>query len=363
MTVADILAAIEAIAPARMAFEWDHIGLQLGSPNQAISHGATCLDLTLDKARGLAPNTAVIAHHPLIWNPLPSIRTDHHHGAIIAELLRKDCALIAAHTNWDAAPGGINDTLAARLGLMDVVPFGVASPVNQFKLAIFVPPDALEAVFEAASVAGAGVIGEYDQCSFRTEGEGTFRGSANSSPSIGQAGRLERVGETRLEMLVAKDRRIKVEAAVKKAHPYEEPAMDWSDLADGSGQPMGRLGHLPSVMPLLDFRDLVDEKLGCRSQVTGRPDRAIRKVAVIGGAAGDEVASAHRAGADVYVTGEFKHHELIAASFSKLATVEAGHYATEHPGMEALRDQFEAVLPKIKWSCLASEPGEFGSSW
>ncbi len=363
MTVADLLAAIEVIAPARMAFEWDHIGLQVGSPTQTIARGVTCLDLTLDKARSLAPNTAVVVHHPLIWNPLTSIRTDHDNGAIIAELLRKDGALIAAHTNWDAAAGGINDTLAARLGLTDIVPFGASSPVKQFKLAVFVPPSALESIFEAAAKPGAGTIGDYDQCSFRSVGEGTFRGSQGTKPAIGQAGRLERVDEVRLEMLVPMDRRQKVEAAVRKAHPYEEPAMDWSILVDGPGQSLGRLGHLPSVMPLSDFRELVDENLGTRSQVTGAPDRPIRKVAVIGGAAGDEVSAAHRAGADVYVTGEFKHHELIAASSAQLATVEAGHYATEHPGMEALRDRLAAALPKVSWSCLASEPGQNGSSW
>ncbi|MBL8060940.1 MAG: Nif3-like dinuclear metal center hexameric protein [Chthonomonas sp.] len=363
MIVAEVLSAIESIAPAHLAFDWDHVGLQVGAPDAEVTQGVTCLDLTLDKAQSLASKSVVVAHHPLIWNPLPEIRTDHLNGAVIAELIRKECAFIAAHTNWDAASGGINDTLAARLGLTDVRTFGSSSPQKQFKVSTFLPSDSVEAVFEAACNCGAGVIGEYSRCSFRTEGQGTFLGSSKTNPSIGQAERFEAIAETKLEFKVAAHLLAKVEAAIRRAHPYEEPAIDVAVLRDSASQSLGRIGSLPRPMPLLEFRDLADAHLETRSQVTGRPDQEIKRVAIVGGAAGDEFRAAHRAGADVFLTGEIKHHELVEATQKGIATIEAGHYATEHPGMEALSSRLSELLPTMNWKCLASEQGANGRSW
>lgn len=363
MKVNDVLAALDQIAPARFAFDWDRIGLQLGAPGQEMKQGVVCLDFTIEMARTLQPQTLVVAHHPLIWDPLKSVRTDSHHGAIMVELLSKQCAFVAAHTNWDAAPGGVNDTLAAILGLTDVESFGPAVELNHLKLVTFLPPRHGEAVFQAASKAGAGSIGEYTQCSFASPGTGTFFGSENSQPAVGNSGQLERIEEIRLEMIVPQHLQSTVEVAVRQAHPYEEPVIDWVVLSPAPGRELGRIGHLPAVMPLSEFRDLVDEKLGSRSQVTGMPDLAIRKVAVFGGAAGDEWPAAQRKGADVYVTGEFKHSSLVEASYAGIATVEAGHYATEQPGMQALTERLASRIPQLDWLCLESVPGKFGVSW
>lgn len=363
MIVAEVLSSLELIAPTHLAFDWDHVGLQVGSLQDQVTQGITCLDFTLDKAKLLPPSTVVIAHHPLIWDPLKDVRTDHATGAIVAELLRKDCVFIAAHTNWDAAKGGINDTLTSILGLSDVKTFGIASPRREVKLATYVPANAVEQVFEAATQAGAGVIGEYTLCSFRTPGTGTFLGSPNSNPQTGSPGEFEKVDEIRLEMVVSEHVLSKALEAVRKAHPYETPAIDVVQLHDGAGQPVGRIGMLSAPIPLDEFREQVDAKLETRSQVCGDPARMIQRVAVTGGAAGEGYRAAYRAGADVFITGEIKHHELVDASLKGIATIEAGHYATEHPGMESLCVRMQEALPKVPWECLASKEGENGRSW
>jgi hypothetical protein len=94
------------------------------------------------------------------------------------------------------------------------------------KLVVFVPREALESVREALFAAGAGRIGGYERCSWYTPGTGTFRGGAGTSPAIGEEGREERVSELRLETVYPEERHDDVIAALRRAHPYEEPAFD-----------------------------------------------------------------------------------------------------------------------------------------
>ncbi|HEU5477878.1 MAG TPA: hypothetical protein VFU64_08670 [Gaiellaceae bacterium] len=98
------------------------------------------------------------------------------------------------------------------------------------KLIVFVPREALDAVRGALFAAGAGRIGDYERCSWYTEGTGTFLGGEGTAPSVGQAGREERVLELRLETVFPADRQDEVIAALQGAHPYEEPAFDVYDL-------------------------------------------------------------------------------------------------------------------------------------
>ena len=94
------------------------------------------------------------------------------------------------------------------------------------KLVVFVPPEALEPLRDALFEAGAGRIGDYERCSWYAQGTGTFLGGEETSPTIGEKGREERVAEVRLETVFPAEQHEEVVAALRRAHPYEEPAFD-----------------------------------------------------------------------------------------------------------------------------------------
>lgn len=347
-----------------MAFPWDRIGLQIGDRGARVERAAISLDSSPAAAAEAAESGCdlLLSHHPLIWNPLESIGGDHP-GPTLCTLIQSGIAFIAAHTNWDAADGGVNDTLAQRLGLSEVRRFGSSAPLRTFKLVVFAPVSETSALIDALSAAGAGVIGEYERCAFFHEGQGTFRGSERTHPTIGQPGRIEEVAEDRIEMVVPEDRIRSVEQALRTAHPYEEPAYDFFPLREASQPGIGRIGQISEPVDLHAFRTYVDERLETRSWVWGAPGRTVKKVAVVGGAADDEWKQALEAGADAFVTGEVKQNVAVEAEAAGLSILAAGHYATENPGMEVLRDRLEEALPEIEWRHYEPHRGFGGRPW
>ncbi|MBX7131206.1 MAG: Nif3-like dinuclear metal center hexameric protein [Fimbriimonadaceae bacterium] len=361
----DILDSLEQLAPARYAFPGDRIGLQVGDPSASVSRVAVSLDSSPDAARFAQEIGAqlLLSHHPLIWDPLKHVRTDQHPGSTLGVLLGSGIAFVGAHTNWDAAPGGVNDTLAELLGLEAVERFGYANPTPQFKLVTFVPHRERDLVIDALSAAGAGVIGEYERCAFVSPGSGTFFPGAGANPAIGEVGVRAEVEESRLEMLVPGHLVEPVRAALQTAHPYEEPAYDFLVLEPNPGMQAGRIGLLPAAMTLRDFSRHVDSILDIRSWTWGAPDRPVRRVAVVGGAADGEWESARRAGADVFVTGEIKQNVAVDACAADFPVVAAGHYATEHPGMVKMAREMGRRMPEVDWRVFAPESGHAGRPW
>ncbi len=358
-TVRDVLAALEVIAPKRFTFPFDKVGLQVGDENQRVEQAVVSLDRSLGAVRFGKELGAqlLLAHHPLIFTPISSVDTRSHTGKTILSLAQSDMSFIAAHTNWDSARGGINDKLCEMFGLKNVKDFGMASDVKNLKMVVLCPADHADSIIDAAAAAGAGVIGEYTRCAFRHPGQGTFIGSSNSKPFIGKAGEKETIDETRIEMVLEAHRQGVVERAVRKTHPYEEPAVEFFVLADRGEQPAGRIGELPESVTLGAFKETINRVLETESMVWGDPAKSIRRVAIVGGAADSEWMPAQRANADVFLTGEVKQHVALEASESGLPLVAAGHYATEHPGCEALRDRMAAALPEIEWTTYVPKPG------
>lgn len=334
MTVSEVLAAVEQIAPPSYAFSWDRIGLQVGDPNAKVSKVAVSLDSgigAIEFADSVGAQV-LVSHHPVIWDPLKDLRSDHYNARRAMELVKRGIAGIAAHTNWDCAPGGINDALAAVLGLTNVMPFGQSQEGLRWKLVVFVPSEARDMMIDALSAVGAGLIGNYERCAYFGEGTGTFIGREGMNPAVGESGKQEEVAETRIEMFVEDGIRSKVEDALRKTHPYEEPAFDWFKLADGGGYPLGRIGDAESATAD-EIQARFNELLGSRSEMWVGHNRAIKRVAVIGGAAAGEWRSTRSAGADCLVTGEVPQHVGLEASESGFVILACGHYATEQPGM------------------------------
>lgn len=353
--VADVLRQLESIAPRRYAFGFDKVGLQVGDAVSPVSKAVVSLDRSLGAIRFAAEHGAqlLIAHHPAIWDPLKSVFA----GDPVFELIRCQISFIAAHTNWDVARGGVNDTLAEVLGLTDVVPFGQRPEAHLLKLVFTVPSADSEKVIAAAAAAGAGRLGSYDSCAFSSQGTGQFRALDDANPHVGKVGEVHQEPETRVEMILPTGLQLSVDAAVRSAHPYETPAIDYFPLSNPGDLPIGRIGSLAHEITLADFSATVSNRLGHPPLVWGDPRRMIKRVAVVGGAADGEWQDAARAGADCFITGEVRQNVAVDSTIPIIA---AGHYATEQPGVRALRDRLQAAIPGVEWLLFTPEPGHDG---
>lgn len=356
--VADVLQALDRIAPPSFALPGDRVGLQVGSPNDPADRVVVSLDWSLEVARHCRKVGAgvLLCHHPLIWTPLARIDTDSGEGAVVAELIRGGVAFVAAHTNWDCAPGGVNDTLASLLGLKRVRPFGKSVQEEAAKVVVFVPLDHANAVIDAMSASGAGEIGEYSRCAFTSHGTGTFIAGPGASPAIGQVGGQEEVEEVRVEMRVPTSRLPEVLDALIAAHPYEEPAYDVFPLRAQPLIKLGRVGTLEKPSSLAELVQQVGARLGFPAVGWGDPASQVTSVAVVGGSGADQWQEARSAGAEVLVTGEVPQHEALAAGEAGFCLVQAGHYATENPGARALAQALEKELAEIRVEVEFYEP-------
>ncbi|WP_046173855.1 Nif3-like dinuclear metal center hexameric protein [Domibacillus indicus] len=325
----EIIGLFEQFSPKSYAMEGDKVGLQVGRLNKPCSRVMIALDVleeVVDEA--ISQNVQlIIAHHPVIYRPLASIQTEQTSGRIIEKLLKYDIAVYAAHTNLDVADGGVNDLLAAALGLTGTEVLVPTVTEELRKLAVFVPADYAEKVRAALGKAGAGFIGQYSHCSFSQEGTGRFQPESGADPFIGQTGKLETVKEEKIETIYPAQLEKKVLGAMFKSHPYEEVAYDIYPLQNkGTMLGLGRIGSLPEEMTLKQFAQHTKHSLDSGGvRVVGDMDRTVRKVAVLGGDGNKYWQAALRKGADVYVTGDFYYHTAHDADAEGLAVVDPGH--------------------------------------
>jgi dinuclear metal center YbgI/SA1388 family protein len=347
-TVADVIAALETAYPPSLAADWDAVGLVCGDPADPVSSVLFAVDPVpetvaeaLDGDEGGAQ--MLVTHHPLLLRGVHGVGADTPKGALLHRLIRSGTALYTAHTNADSADPGVSDALAAAIGLEVTGPL-VGAPAEPFdKIVTFIPVGpAITEVHEALSAAGAGLVGNYSHCSFATAGTGQFRPLEGAQPTIGSVGKLERVAETRLEMVLPRSRRATVVAALRASHPYEEPAFDVLELADlPSALGLGRIGTLPAAESLATFAERVAAALPATAwgvRAAGDPDRVIERVAVCGGAGDSALDAAIRAGVDAYVTADLRHHpaseHLLAGTLAGRPTpalVDVAHWASEWP--------------------------------
>jgi dinuclear metal center YbgI/SA1388 family protein len=338
ITVCDIARILEEWAPREIAWERDNIGIQCGNPSAPVRGILVALDVTENVVREARRRRAslIVSHHPLLFRPLPSVDTSTGTGRLLAALLRQEIAVIAAHTNIDFVRGGTSFALAGALGLRDPE-FIVRNARLNAKIVTFVPPSHVDRVAQAMSDAGAGVIGDYRQCSFRTEGTGTFLGDTTSSPAVGTRGVFERVPETRLEMQLLRRDAPAVVRALKHTHPYQEVAYDLFSLENTHPDfGMGVIGNLPRPVTLSRFLGRIRRTLGSRGvRYCGDPATTLRSVAVCGGSGADLLQQAIAGGADAFITADIKYHVFQEAS-GRIALVDAGHYETELPVVTAM---------------------------
>lgn len=348
-----VMEAMEALAPRHLAEEWDNVGLLVGSPAKEVHKILVALDVTPEAVELAIKEGAdmIVAHHPLIFKAMKHLRTDLPLGSLLAKLLKQDMVVYAAHTNLDIAAGGVNDALAAALGLIDLDILSTTSSEKLVKLVVYVPETHTDAVREAITQAGAGYIGRYSHCTFQSTGLGKFLPLAGTNPYLGTIGKLETVEEVRLETIMPEKISRKVIRAMLKAHPYEEAAYDVYPLFNqGKASGLGRIGKLLSAMSLADFAAKIKTDLRLNAvHVVGSPEKTIRKVAVCGGAGTSLISKAAFAGADVLVTGDIGYHDGQTALATGIALVDGGHFATERVAVPCVAEYLNKCARENKW--------------
>jgi dinuclear metal center YbgI/SA1388 family protein len=350
-TVSDVTAFLDRFAPPSLAADWDNTGLLLGDAAAEVRRILVCLTVTPAVAEETIAERAelIVTHHPILFRGTKRLSTATSEGRLLWPLARGGVAVYSPHTAFDNTTGGINESIARRLGLTDVVPLRGRDGERQCKVVVFVPVADLGKVSDAMFAAGAGVIGQYEQCSFRIAGTGTFFGTESTNPTVGAKGRREDVSEWRLEVVCPEAGVSGVVAAMRSAHSYEEPAFDvypLKPLPSGSGE--GRVGNLPAAATLSALAQTVKRELRAgATHVVGDINRPVRRVAIACGAASEYLTDAVRAKADVFLTGEMRFHDYLRAEADGIALLLPGHYATERPGVEELATRLQQAFPTL----------------
>lgn len=371
VTLAQVVVALDRRYPPRTAQSWDAVGLVAGDPAAPVRRVLFAVDpvaAVADEAIAWDADL-LVTHHPLFLRPVSSVAATTFKGALAHRLVTAGVGLYAAHTNADAAAGGVADALAEAIGLVDLAAL-VAAPGDPLdKVVVMVPVEDAERLVDALAAAGAGALGEYTRAAFTSTGEGTFIPSAAAHPAVGRAGEAARVVEARVEMVAPRSLRAHVVAALRAAHPYEEPAFDVLEpaaLPGGTG--LGRVGRLPAPQRLDDFARRVAAALPATAQgvrYAGDPALLVERVAVLGGSGDSELDAVRAAGADAYVTSDLRHHPASEAreravfdGDGRPALVDTAHYASEWPWLakaaEALARDLGTVETRV--STLVTDP-------
>ena len=353
MRLQQVLDILRLLAPEHLAEPWDKPGLQLGDPAWRVRRAMLCIDATEPVlAEAVAGNAdMIVAYHPPIFQPVDAVTSLDVRQRIILTAARRQIALYSPHTALDAAAGGVNDWLAEGLGTGTSRPIRPASAPGgaQYKLVVFVPAAHADTIRTALATAGAGRIGDYEQCSFAVGGEGTFCGGPDTQPTIGARGRFERVPELRMELMCPGNCLAAAIAALREVHPYEEPAFDLYRLepppgeVDGSaGQ--GRIVSLDAPVSLSALVGRIKKRLGVQHLEVAAPAgrrRHIKRVGLCAGAGGSLLAEA--GDVDAFFTGEMRHHDVLAAQAAGTAVILAGHTQTERPYLKVYRRRIIAA--------------------
>jgi dinuclear metal center YbgI/SA1388 family protein len=333
VTVRDVWEALDAEFPFSHRADWDNVGILLGDPKASVRRVVIALDATSSVVATCRRHKAdlLVTHHPVIYSPLTSIRTDQIASAAAHELVRMGVAVISAHTNADVAPRGVSHALARRIGLQKIRPLIPGEPSDACKIAVFVPPHSTDAVLDALSRGGGGRIGAYTRCSFRTVGTGTFLPAEGANPFLGRPGREERVEEIRLESVVAGSLVQDVLRAVREVHPYEEPAIDVYPLKGAAlGGGIGAVGDRKQEAPLAEVLEGVYRAARPSwIKVAGPRKRRVRRIAVVAGSGSEFAKAARVAGADLFLTADIKYHQALEAAAGDMTVADIGHGSGE----------------------------------
>ncbi|MHC2992621.1 NGG1p interacting factor 3 protein, NIF3 [Pontibacter sp. HJ8] len=327
----DIARLLEHYAPLSYQESYDNSGLQTGNASDEVTGVLLTLDCTeavLEEAIAKGCNL-VVAHHPVIFKGLKSLTGRSYVERIIIMAIRHNIAIYACHTNLDSVHNGVNAKIAEKLQLSNTK---VLSYKQQtlMQLVFFVPVANTDEVLSAVHKAGAGQIGEYNDCSFQVQGTGRFLPSQNADPTIGEPGKPEQVQENRIEVIFPAHKQHQILQALLQAHPYEEVA-HYLTLLENQNQEVGigMIGDLKEALTEEAFLAYLKEHMQVQAiRYTPVGNKPVKRVAICGGAGSFLIKEALRQGADAFVTGDVKYHEFFDAE-GKLLIADIGHYESE----------------------------------
>lgn len=339
--ISEIIACIEQMAPLSYQESWDNSGVQVGNPEQEVKAVLLCVDITeatIDEAISRGANL-IISHHPLIFRGVKRLTGRSYIERVIIKAIQHDIVLYSAHTNMDKCLGGVNFRIAQKLGLKNI---HVLAPEENYlyKIITYVPQGHSDEVRQAMWNAGAGRIGNYDSCSYNTEGYGSFRAKEGCNPFVGTIDELHTEPEVRIEMIVPKNRLNRVVAELHSAHPYEEPAVDILPLENEYNQlGLGCVGELEEPINEKDVMSYICRNLQIDFvRHTKLSDRMISKVALCGGSGAEFIPRAMAQGAEIYITADVKYHDFFNTE-NQIVIADIGHFESEQCIKEIFYEQ------------------------
>ncbi len=353
-TIQQITQYLEQIAPLRYQADYDNAGLIVGNPATTVTGvliGLDTLEAVVEEAIHKNCNL-IITHHPIIFKGLKKLNGKNYIERTVLKAIKNDIAIYAIHTNLDNVAGGVNTKIALQLGLENIKVLAPL-PNTLMKLTTFVPEANTTAVLRALGEAGAGQIGEYKNCSFRTKGIGTFQPTENANPHIGKAHQQEEVQEDRIEVLFPQHLQHKILQTLQQAHPYEEIAY-YLHLLENQNQEIGAgaIGTLPEAMDEKNFLAYLKEKMKVKViRHTALLDKKVHKIAICGGVGSFLLGKAIQQGSQVFVSADFKYHEFFDAN-DEIIIADIGHYESEQFTKDLLQDLLKKQFAELPlWLC------------
>ena len=348
MKLKSLIKTIEAKYPTNLAYDWDNVGLLVGDIEEEISKVLVCLEANEAIVEEAINNNVnlIVTHHPFIFGKMKKITTSDFKGKLIHKLIKNNIAVYSMHTNFDIAFDGLNDYFMEVMGFENSNILDVTNTETLYKIVVYVPKTHEDKVRKALDKSGAGHIGNYSDCTFNTDGKGTFKPLEGTNPFIGELDKLEVVDEVKIETIVPQRILGGVINSMVKAHPYEEVAYDLYKLENkGNSVGLGRIASLKESMSLKELSMMIKEKLNMDAlRVVGNLDANIKKVAVVTGSGADLAKKAQRSGADVLITGDVKYHDAQDAVDAGMCIIDCNHFESE----DIFKDVMKRFLDDIE---------------
>ncbi|MGA1516226.1 MAG: Nif3-like dinuclear metal center hexameric protein [Phycisphaerales bacterium] len=359
-TPEEVEAALDRLSPFRLAEAWDNVGVLLATSRKSLGRILLTIDLTervLDEAIAKRAD-GIVAYHPPIFAPLKRLADRDRVERTIRRAAAENLWIASPHTALAAAPNGLNDWLVGLAGKGRVEalrPASIARPTEAFKIVTYVSTPSVDAVRAAMSQVGAGRIGDYSECAFSSDGTGTFLGGASTQPVVGSRGRLERVEESRLEMVCGAASLAAAIESLRASHPYEEPPIEVHALqppprVDAGA---GRVMHLVKPTDLASLaksfcRGLELSRIDVAEAKHGRAKQRVARIGVCAGSGGDLLDAAIEQGCDAFLTGELSHHRVLDAVSRGLSILLVGHTESERGYLPTLAKRFKQASPGLE---------------
>ncbi len=347
--IKDIIQYLETFAPPAYQEEYDNSGLITGDQYSEMKGAIItldCIEEVVDEAIQKNCNL-IIAHHPIIFRGIKKLTGSNYIERTVIKAIKNDIAIYAIHTNLDHVSHGVNKKIADKLGLINT---NILRPKNDTltKLTTFIPKKHTENVLAKLHESGAGMIGNYKNCSFRTEGIGAFLPAGEANPTIGKIGALEKVNEDRIEVLFPRHLKSKILSALFDAHPYEEVAYYVHDLANKNNEVgSGMIGELQNPIKSTEFLMQIKNNLSAKViRHTALVKDEVKKVALCGGAGSFLLRDAMAQGADIFISGDFKYHEFFDAE-ERIIIADVGHYESEQFTKELIYENISKKFANI----------------